>query len=305
MLQQTTVITVGPYFERFTTKWPTIHDLASATQDDVMHEWAGLGYYARARNLHKCAQSVSNEYGGIFPHTQEELIKLPGVGDYSSNSIAAIAFNKPANVVDGNVERVMARYHAIQEPMPASKKTLKEHAGAIAWNENKRAGDYAQALMDLGATICTPKSPKCSLCPLKSECKGLSLEIAAELPKKTPKKPKPQKYGYVYWVEDKKSGSILFERRNETKMLGGMLGLPTSEWALDQKPEKHLSTFKQAKSIDLSIKHSFTHFDLHLDIITAQLKVNITTNNGVWIRSNKLHNAGLPTLFKKVVKLMK
>ncbi|MAZ75808.1 MAG: A/G-specific adenine glycosylase [Micavibrio sp.] len=304
MLQQTTVITVGPYFERFITKWPTIHDLAHAPQDDVMHEWAGLGYYARARNLHKCAQIVSNEYNGKFPDTQEELIKLPGIGDYSSNSIAAIAFNKPANVVDGNVERVMVRYYAVQGALPDNKKQLKELAGVIAWGEIKRSGDYAQALMDLGATICTPKNPKCSLCPLKSDCQAKEQGIAADLPKKKPKKAKPQKYGYVYWVSDAED-NILLERRGEKEMLGGMLGLPTSEWILGAKPEKHPNHVKHTKPLDLVIKHSFTHFDLHLNIITAQSRANIQGNKMVWLNRKKLSQAGLPTLFKKVVKLMK
>lgn len=304
MLQQTTVITVGPYFERFITKWPTIKDLGRASQDDVMHEWAGLGYYARARNLHKCAQIVSNDYDGLFPKTQQALIKLPGIGEYSSNSIAAIAFNNPANVVDGNVERVIARFFAILEPLPKSKRALKELAGDIAWHEIKRAGDYAQSLMDLGATICTPKSPKCSLCPLQSDCLANQQGIAAELPYKTPKKPKPQKYGYVYWVTDG-NNNVLFERRDEKEMLGGMLGLPTSEWALDHKPEKHLSTLKQLKTMEVTVKHSFTHFDLHLDIITAQLKDTMDLSQYNSVSNSDLSLIGIPTLFKKVVKLMK
>ncbi|MEM9469256.1 MAG: A/G-specific adenine glycosylase [Pseudomonadota bacterium] len=302
MLQQTTVATVGPYFSKFTHIWPSLHDLAKAPQDDVMHEWAGLGYYARARNLHKCAQIVSKEHKGIFPKTQEELIKLPGIGEYSSNSIAAIAYNKPANVVDGNVERVMARYFAIKEPMPASKKQLKEIAGVIAWPEVSRSGDYAQALMDLGATICTPKSPKCMLCPIRSSCAGHEAGIAETLPKKSPKKAKPQKYGRVYWITNK-NGDVLFERRDEKAMLGGMLGLPAGEWILEN-PIKLKENYKNEKDTALKVKHSFTHFDLHLDIISAELNDTIGDDQK-WIKASELENIGVPTLFKKAIKLMK
>lgn len=300
MLQQTTVVTVKPYFEKFIAKWPTVDDLAAADIEDVMHEWAGLGYYARARNLHKCAQIVSSEHNGTFPDNQEQLIKLPGIGDYSSNSIAAIAYNTPANVVDGNVERVMARYFAIEEPLPKSKKHLKELAGSIAWDETKRSGDYAQSLMDLGATICTPKSPKCMLCPINESCEGQS--IAETLPKKEPKKTKPQKYGSVYWVTNK-AGAVLFERRDERQMMGGMLGLPTTEW-LKKATKSQNSRFSAQKLTKTKVKHSFTHFDLHLDIITAQFGGKLEKNEQ-WIDPSALEEIGVPTLFKKAVKLMK
>ena len=306
MLQQTTVVTVGPYFHRFIEKWPSIDDLARAEIEDVMREWAGLGYYARARNLHKCAQIVSFSHKGIFPDRQESLIKLPGIGEYSSNSIAAIAYNKPANVVDGNVERVMARYFAVIEPLPDSKKNLKELAGSIAWGETSRSGDYAQALMDLGATICTPKSPKCMLCPLKEGCMGRAQGIAETLPAKKAKKPKPQKYGQIYWITRKSDGAILLERRDDKQMLGGMLGLITSEWASDSNmnPQPPIQ-IKESKNTTLQVKHSFTHFDLHLDIITAHLKsTQKPENSHVWIIPSELDKIGLPTLFKKAVKLM-
>jgi A/G-specific adenine glycosylase len=181
MLQQTTVVTVGPYFEKFIQKWPTIHDLAKAERDEVMHEWAGLGYYARARNLHKCAQTVSVELGGEFPEEQSELEKLSGIGGYTSAAIAAIAFDKPANVVDGNIERVMSRIYAIKEPLPDSKVRLKELAAGLSDERKDHPGDYAQALMDLGATICTPKSPKCMLCPVNDLCEARKLGIESDL----------------------------------------------------------------------------------------------------------------------------
>lgn len=303
MLQQTTVITVGPYFQKFIAKWPTVHDLAKAEKEDVMHEWAGLGYYARARNLHKCAQIVSSDLGGKFPDDQKELEKLPGIGAYTSAAIRAIAYNKPANVVDGNIERVMARIFAVKEPLPDSKLKLKELAGKLSDGRKDRPGDYAQSLMDLGATICTPTSPKCSLCPVISLCEAKEKGIAETLPMKKPKAAKPQRHGQVYWISND-NDEILFIRREETEMLGGMLGLPTTEWQKDGKPSRAPKGFRTAKA---SVKHSFTHFDLTLDIYTSQHEKGIILpkNNHVWVASSKIGELGLPTLFRKVVKLMK
>ena len=303
MLQQTTVVTVGPYFQKFIERWPTIHDLAKAERDDVMHEWAGLGYYARARNLHKCAQVVSKELAGRFPNNQEELKKLPGIGDYTSAAIAAIAFDKPANVVDGNIERIMARIHAVTEPMPDSKKKLKELAGRFADNQNNRPGDYAQALMDLGATICTPKSPKCVLCPVNRMCTAKEQGIAEELPTKKPKGEKPQKHGHVYWISND-NDEVLFIRRDEKEMLGGMLGLPTTEWIKTTRRTKVQKGFKKTK---LTVFHSFTHFDLKLDIYTAKHENGTIPpeKDPIWVAFSKVDELGLPTLFSKVVKLMK
>jgi A/G-specific adenine glycosylase len=303
MLQQTTVVTVGPYFEKFIKKWPTVHHLANAERDKVMHEWAGLGYYARARNLHKCAQVVSQELNGIFPQSQAELEKLPGIGAYTSAAIRAIAFNKPANVVDGNIERVMARLFAITEPMPSSKQKLKELAGNLSEGRDDRPGDYAQALMDLGATICTPKSPKCMLCPVIDLCMARAQGIEAELPQKLPKKIKPQKHAHVYWVKNNKN-EVMFIRRAETEMLGGMLGLPTSDWFTT---DKKIDPLKGAKDLKIQVKHSFTHFDLTLNIYEIKHKKGSFSpeNNPIWVTSLKLEEMGLPTLFSKTVKLMK
>jgi A/G-specific adenine glycosylase len=295
MLQQTTVVTVAPYFHKFIEKWPTIHNLAEADKEEVMHEWAGLGYYARARNLHKCAQEVSRETLGKFPSKLEELKKLPGIGDYSSASIRAIAFDKPANVVDGNIERIMARLFNIHEPMPDSKKQLKELAGILANDRKDRPGDYAQALMDIGATICTPKSPKCLLCPVMEFCKARKNGCEEMLPRKKPKKAKPQKHGEVYWIANDNE-EILFIRRGEKEMLGGMLGLPTSEW----------KEIKGTKSKNIKVKHSFTHFDLTLDVVKKHEKETILPENDpIWVPHSKIGELGLPTLFSKVVKLMK
>ena len=303
MLQQTTVPTVGKYFEKFTTIWPTIEDLANADRGHVMQEWAGLGYYARARNLHKCAKVVCEEYDGVFPETQKALESLPGIGAYTSAAIRAIAFDKPANVVDGNIERIMARIFAIETPMPDSKKLLKEKAGLLSDEREDRSGDYAQALMDIGSGVCTPKNPKCSLCPIKSFCLAKEKGIETVLPKKKPKKVKPQKHGQAYWLTNKK-GEVAFERRPETKMLGGMLGLPTSDWVLTDEKIKALKGCKNRK---LYISHSFTHFDLRLDIYTTTHEngKNLPQKDLIWVPLSELDNIGLPTLFKKIVKLMK
>lgn len=297
MLQQTTVATVGSYFTKFIDRWPTIFDLAAANRDDVMHEWAGLGYYARARNLHKCAQTVAEKYNGEFPQDEKSLQELPGVGPYSSASIRSIAFGKEANVVDGNVERIFVRLYSVKEPLQDSKKNLKQLAGAITERQKNRPGDYAQALMDLGATICTPKSPKCLICPINEYCEARLENIQEELPTKKKKQPKPQKTGEVYWITNG-NGDVLFEKRGEKEMLGGMVGLPTSTW-------KSSKFTKKASSVD--IYHSFTHFDLKLTIVAKQHQkgLKMPEKEHFWVPYSKIEDLGVPTLFKKVVKLMK
>lgn len=295
MLQQTTVPTVGRYFTRFIELWPTVRDLANAPQEDVMKEWAGLGYYARARNLHKCAKAVANDYGGEFPSDIEELKSLPGIGDYTANAIAAIAFDQPSVVVDGNIERVMARVFTIRTPLPAAKKDIKIAAGYMAEGRTDRPGDYAQALMDLGATVCTPAKPACGLCPVIQYCAAQKLGIAEQLPVRAAKKAKPVKYGHLYWIEDKK-GRVLLERRAETLMLGGMPGFPTSEWR-EQAP------VVAKKAVILGqIRHSFTHFDLYLDIVRQDAPEKC---EGWWVEREALLDTGLPTLFAKAVKLLR
>ncbi|GAB5433405.1 MAG: A/G-specific adenine glycosylase [Epibacterium sp.] len=218
MLQQTTVAAVKDYFERFTRRWPRVGDLAAAEDGDVMAEWAGLGYYARARNLLKCARVVAEEFEGVFPDTYEGLIALPGIGPYTAAAISAIAFDRPETVLDGNVERVMARLHDEHEPLPAVKPVLKAHAAHLT--PSARPGDYAQAVMDLGATICTPKSPACGICPWRDPCRARVEGTAPELPKKTPKKPKPTRYGFVYLARSAE-GDWLLERRPDKGLLGG------------------------------------------------------------------------------------
>jgi A/G-specific adenine glycosylase len=267
-----------------------------------MENWAGLGYYARARNLHKCAKYVSDALGGVFPDNQDDLKTLPGVGDYTSAAIAAIAFNKPANVVDGNVERVMARVFAVSQPVPDSKPHLKALAAEMARGEKKRPGDYAQALMDLGATVCTPSSPKCALCPVSSYCDGYAQGVAAGLPARKAKAARPQKHGYVYWVTAP-DGRILFERRGEKGMLGGTIGLPTSNWVERGAPKDHLP-LKSRKETKILVKHVFTHFELELQGIAVTMKEGTMPKGGeyFWATRQEALKLGIPTLFKKALR---
>lgn len=300
MLQQTTVPTVIPYFVKFLEIWPTVYDLANAEREQVMTEWAGLGYYARARNLHKCAQVVSQEYEGVFPDDEVTLKSLPGIGDYTAAAIMAIAFNKPANVVDGNFERVMARLFTVDQPLPGSKKQLRELAHTLSDGRTDRPSDYAQALMDLGTAVCSPKSPKCLLCPVNDQCAGYARGDAGDLPRRASKKAKPHKKGYVYWIT--KGDSVLFETRSETEMLGGMTGLPTSEWSVSPK----MTFVTGLKPNNLLVKHSFTHFDLTLEIMSGPHE-NVSLrpqNEHFWVSLSEVRQLGLPTLFSKVVKLM-
>jgi A/G-specific adenine glycosylase len=302
MLQQTTVAAVIPYFEKFVDKWPSVEDLANAPRDEIMQNWAGLGYYARARNLHKCAKVVAQEYKGVFPDDIKTLKSLPGIGDYTSAAIRSIAFDKDATVVDGNVERVMARYYCVKDPLPGSKKQLKELAHILSDGRKDRAGDYAQALMDLGATVCTPKSPSCGLCPLQKKCEAHKAGLQAELPAKVKKKDSPKKHGYVYWIENKE-GKVLLERRPDTVMLGHMVGLPTSSW-IDIKSDIPVPNFvSDSEPLDQFVLHSFTHFDLKLFGFKAVVH-NLPSDDFFWEDKDKLSNVGFPTLFKKFVNQM-
>jgi len=313
MLQQTTVVTVGPYFMKFIEKWPGVHDLAGAPTNEVMQAWAGLGYYARARNLHKCAKVISQEYGGIFPGSEEELIKLPGIGPYTAAAISSIAFNNPASVMDGNIERVMARVFAIKEPLPESKPDLKECARYLSEGRQDRPGDYAQALMDLGASICTPKSPKCMLCPVQSFCRAYQKGIQGDLPARKAKKPKPKKYGYFYWIINNE-GAVLFEKRQEKGLLGGMTGIPTSEWSEDSAVARQDNPLPVCDGFilekpeeNVQIKHVFTHFELSLTLQRGQYSDDperLDDARFIWLDPDQIDPEHLPTLFRKAVRLM-
>ncbi len=299
MLQQTVVAAVKSYFNHFVTTWPTVHDLADADDAQVMAAWAGLGYYARARNLLACARQVAAS-GGVFPDTQEALQKLPGIGPYTSAALAAIAFDKAANVVDGNVERVMARLFAVTVPLPKSKAILVDHAASFIDDErpSARHGDYAQALMDLGATVCTPKSPKCGVCPVFKYCAAQKAGIAASLPMKEAKAPKPTRLGIAY-VLRRADGATLLEKRAEKGLLGGMMGFPGSDWAETAPAPKPPATADWV-AMPTPVKHTFTHFHLRLEVMTAVVSTDCTPDVGQWVPADQFNAKNLPTVMRKV-----
>ncbi len=288
MLQQTTVAAVKPYFAAFTARWPTVEALAAAPEEDVMAAWAGLGYYSRARNLVKCARAVA-EMGG-FPQSEEELRQLPGLGDYTAAAVAAIAFGRRAVVVDANVERVVARLFAIEEPLPAARKAIRAKTDAITPDE--RAGDFAQAMMDLGSSICTARDPKCLLCPLAEQCAGRKTGDPARLPVKAPKKAKPLRRGRAWWIEQE--GAVWLVRREGTVMLGGMRALPDDGWSARGNGQGG----PDGEPLGL-VRHGFTHFDLEL----AVLRHDAPMGEGEWWALDQLDEAGLPTLFAKAARL--
>ncbi len=294
MLQQTTVAAVAPYFHRFTSLWPRVEALAAAEDADVMAEWAGLGYYARARNLLKCARVVTAEHGGRFPDTATELRTLPGIGPYTAAAISAIAFQRPETVVDGNVERVMARVFSVATPLPAAKPELTGHAATLT--PQVRPGDYAQAVMDLGATICTPKSPACGICPWMARCAARSEGIAAELPRKTPKKPKPTRLGHVYLARSA-DGAVLTEIRPETGLLGGMLAFPSTDWAeTAPMPAPPIPAGWQEIG---EVRHTFTHLHLRLRVHVAAVADGAAADRGAWTPARAFRPDALPTLMRK------
>ena len=302
MLQQTTVATVRDYFRRFVTRWPTVDDLAAAQDADVMGEWAGLGYYARARNLLKCARAVVDEHGGKFPADHAALLKLPGIGPYTAAAVSSIAFDLPFTVLDGNVERVMSRLYDIHTPLPAAKPELMIKAEALTPDD--RPGDYAQAVMDLGATICSPKSPACGICPWRSPCAARIAGTAAELPKKTPKKAKPVRHGTVYLAQ-REDGAWLLETRPDKGLLGGMLGWPGSDW-VDVTDDRPLGTPPiEAKWLNLAgeVRHTFTHFHLLLKIKVAMISSDTHPINGQFIPKVQFRPSDLPTVMRKAFDL--
>ncbi|MEZ5721014.1 MAG: A/G-specific adenine glycosylase [Paracoccaceae bacterium] len=295
MLQQTTVAAVRDYFNRFRALWPDVHALAAANDSAVMGEWAGLGYYARARNLLKCARVVSRDLCGRFPDTAEALQKLPGIGPYTSAAIAAIAFDRPETVVDGNVERVMARLFRVEDPMPASKPALRDKAATLT--PRTRPGDYAQAVMDLGATICTPKNPACGICPWREDCAGRAAGIAAALPARSAKQPKPIRLGIAY-VGRRSDGAWLVERRPETGLLGGMLGWPGGAWG--EEPQDLPPLDADWRDLGAEVRHTFTHFHLRLAVRVAEIAPGATPTAAP---SPAAPPSDLPTVMRKAYDL--
>jgi A/G-specific adenine glycosylase len=297
LLQQTTVAAVQPYFARFTERWPSVEALAAAEDSAVMSAWAGLGYYARARNLLACARAVAAQ-GGRFPDTEAELRKLPGLGAYTAAAVAAIAFGRRAVVIDANVERVVARLFAIAEPLPGGKPAIRAAAEAIT--PDARAGDFAQAMMDLGATVCTSRNPRCLLCPLASSCKGKG--EAERFPAKAAKKAKPRRHGMAFWIEQK--GAVWLVRRPDRGMLGGMRALPDDGWhaGADGCGAAPLPGEWRASG---QVEHTFTHFHLTLGlrVYSGDEVARLDATTGQWWPLSRIGEAGLPTLYAKAARL--
>ncbi len=303
MLQQTTVVTVAPYYAKFLRRWPTVRKLAAADLHDVLEAWAGLGYYRRAHNLHRCAQVVVAEHGGKFPADLATLKTLPGIGTYTSAAIASIAFDQKANVVDGNVERVMARLYEVALPLPQAKATLTDYAAALL--PSQRFGDYAQALMDLGATICTPKQPKCPSCPWQKSCKAYHAGTTAQFPVAAKKATKPIRYAVAFWLENA-AGEVWLRRRPTEGLLGGMIEVPSTSWQ-DQPPTAaeiaqaapHKADWQQHPA---TVRHSFTHFDLYITVLEARGVAKNAT--GFWAAPNALKKLALPSVMRKIAALV-
>ena len=298
MLQQTQVDTVIPYFQKFTTKWPTVNDLALADLDDVLHLWQGLGYYARARNLHKCAKLIAEQFNGVFPSSPAELATLPGVGPYASAAIAAIAFNVPATVVDGNVARIISRVFCFSTPIRHNQKHI--YTAAESLTPRLRAGDYAQALMDIGSGVCTPRSPKCNVCPLQQNCKAYESGTPEAYPGRVDKPSIPTRYAVAFiCIND---NQMLLRKRTGQTMLQGLWELPGSDWYVDSLPE--LPEDIHEPYVD--VKHTFSHFHLITRVVQVS-EVNAEYLNGAELLCNihDFNQLALSTLTKKLLQSQK
>jgi A/G-specific adenine glycosylase len=301
MLQQTTVAAVIPYYRDFLKRWPNVRAMAAASLDDVLGAWAGLGYYSRARNLHRTAQIVAKEHGGVFPAAAAALRKLPGIGAYTSAAIAAIAFGEPVAALDANGERVISRMFAIKEPLPKSRTELRELAQQMVPRD--RAGDFTQALMDLGSAVCKPRSPDCPACPLSRRCRAFELGIAEKLPRKAAKAARPLKRGAAFVALDD-AGAIYLEKRPENGLLGAMLQPPLTKWQrifprLAQAIEVAPFTGKWSKREGV-VRHGFTHFELEMEVYVARFKSR-PNGEGRWYMPDELPRVALPTVMRKVI----
>jgi A/G-specific adenine glycosylase len=308
MLQQTTVKAVIPYYEKFVKRWPTVGDLAAAPLDDVLAMWAGLGYYSRARNLHQCAVAVAARADGQFPRTEAELLELPGVGPYTAAAIAAIAYGAPATPVDGNIERVVSRLFAVTHPLPGAKREIKRLAATLT--PAKRAGDHAQAMMDLGATVCTPRRPSCLMCPLQQDCHAHARGIAETLPKKAAKAERPVRYGTAFLVL-REDGAVLLRKRPASGLLGGMLEVPSTDWS-DTLMAADMAMAGAPVRADWwpmpgGVVHVFTHFRLELQVLRAivapetPLTFWAEPDRCLWVPRRDLHKAALPSVMRKII----
>jgi A/G-specific adenine glycosylase len=308
MLQQTTVKAVLPRYGLFLKNWPDLEALARADLGEVLAAWAGLGYYARARNLHACARAVVERHGGTFPSTEKELRALPGIGDYTAAAVAAIAFDRQATPVDGNIERVVARLFVVTAPLPDAKSEIKALARSLT--PNKRPGDFAQAMMDLGATLCTPRRPACGLCPVRIECRGLAEGIAEALPLREEKSERPVRRG-VTFVARRDDGAVLLRERPLRGLLGGMLETPSSPWAEGEETARpgtgHAPLEAEWKRLPGLVEHTFTHFHLELSVyrgevgLDAELKRAAHPARCRWLNPRELAGAALPSVMRKVL----
>lgn len=308
MLQQTTVKAVIPYFEKFLQRWPTVTALAATDEESVLQAWAGLGYYSRARNLHRCAITIATEFAGRFPTNEAELAKLPGIGPYTAAAIAAIAFDAHATPVDGNVERVVARLFAIEQALPQAKPRLRELARGLT--PAARTGDFAQAMMDLGATVCTPKRPSCLMCPLQASCNGHALGVAGQLPAKSAKPDRPVRYGIAF-VALSEDGRVLLRQRPDTGLLARMLEVPSSPWQDDLVPvEDAMRTAPVGADwwhVPGTVVHTFTHFRLEIAVYRsvvpsdASLTFWADATRCRWVPRNELDRQALPSVMRKII----
>ena len=316
MLQQTTVAAVKDYFHRFTAAWPTVTALAEADDDAVMKAWAGLGYYARARNLKRCAGVVAHDLGGCFPQTEAGLLALPGIGAYTAAAIAAIAFGEPAPVVDGNVERVITRVLALETPLPAAKAEVRAFVATLVPPE--RPGEFAEAMMDLGATLCSPKRPACALCPWSGGCAAHARGTQENFPVKAPKAERPVRHGAAF-VAIRPDGAVLVEKRPEKGLLGGMTGVPTTPWTVSagtparrrgRSPKITDAAPTDAPAFPVPadwhrttapVEHTFTHFHLVLDVWRARVPAEQQAREGWWSPARELQGEALPSVFRKVL----
>lgn len=305
MLQQTTVKAVAPYYARFLSLWPDVRALAAAPLNDVLAAWAGLGYYARARNLHACANVVAHQHGGIFAQSEEALRALPGVGAYTAAAVAAIAFDAPTVPVDGNVERVVARLFAVEETLPAAKPRIKELATSLL--PSARSGDFAQALMDLGATICSPRTPACALCPWNNVCEARKRGTPETFPRKTPKREGKLRRGAAFVVL-REDGHVLLRTRAAKGLLGGMTEVPGSEWSSDFEERQARGAAPRFRyKVEWSkqrgtVSHTFTHFPLTLNVFFAKVPVRAAAPAGMrWVQIVDLAREALPSVMRKVL----
>lgn len=302
MLQQTRADVATPFIQKFLIRWPKVSDLANASLEEVLSAWAGLGYYARGRNLHRCALIILNEYDGVFPESEEELKKLPGIGNYTAAAIAAIAFDHPTVGIDVNVERVISRLFGVKIPFPKARPSIKKIAESIHPYTCSR--DWTQALMDLGALVCKSKDPECNVCPWNNDCVAEKLKLTHQIPIRSETPIRSKRYGIIFLLT-RPDGSVLFERRPEKGLLPGMLGLPGTPWRSYMWGEGEIEDYFPGniiwEKVNGVVKHTFSHFHLELSILSGRENETDDKNSGIWISKNEIMNAGLPSVMKKVI----